>query len=64
MARRTPISRVRSSTDASSTFMIPIPPTSSAIAVNDPISSLKIRMPCATWRRRAGPKAATETPSP
>jgi hypothetical protein len=28
-ARRTPISRVRSDSDASITFMIPIPPTSS-----------------------------------
>lgn len=44
--------------------MIPIPPTRSAIAVNDPISSLKIRMPCAAWRSRAGPKAETVTPSP
>lgn len=46
VARRRPISRVRSATDASSTFMIPIPPTSSEIPVSAPMRSLKRSTAC------------------
>ena len=44
-------------------FMMPMPPTSRAMAVNAPISSLNSRMPWATSRRRWSPVAATVTPS-
>ena len=47
VALRIPISLVRSATDASSTFMIPIPPTSSDTPVIAPMSSLNTSIPCA-----------------
>ncbi len=41
-ARRTPISRIRSSTEASMMFMIPMPPTTSEIEAIAPRTTLKI----------------------
>ncbi len=41
--RRTPISRVRSTTDVSMMFMMPMPPTSSASTATLPITTLKVR---------------------
>ena len=43
-ARRTPISRVRSSTVASMMFMIPMPPTTREMAAMEPSTMLKIRL--------------------
>jgi hypothetical protein len=43
IARRTPISRVRSSTVASMMFMMPIPPTSSEIPATAPITMSRSR---------------------
>ena len=42
-ARRTPISRVRSSTVASMMFMMPMPPTSSEMPAIAPITTLNRR---------------------
>ena len=42
-ARRIPISPVRSTTDMSMTFMIPMPPTSSASAATLPMTMAKVR---------------------
>src|SRR4051812_45296249 len=42
MARRTPISRVRSSTEASMMFMMPMPPTSSEMLAMAPMTMLKM----------------------
>jgi hypothetical protein len=44
-ALRTPISRVRSATEASSTFMMPMPPTTSEMAAKAPIRILNSVMP-------------------
>ena len=41
--RRTPISRVRSTTDVSMMFMMPMPPTSSASTATLPMTTLKVR---------------------
>ena len=41
MALRIPISRVRSITELSSTFMIPMPPTMSEMLISAPMKSLK-----------------------
>ncbi len=41
--RRTPISRVRSTTDVSMMFMMPMPPTSSASAATLPTTTLNVR---------------------
>ena len=43
MARRMPISRVRSETLANIMFMIPIPPTSREMPAIEPITMLKSR---------------------
>ena len=43
IARRTPISRVRSSTLASMMFMIPMPPTSSEIDASATMTTSKMR---------------------
>ena len=42
-ARRTPISRVCSNTDASMMFMMPMPPTSSEMPAMHPMTMLKMR---------------------
>ena len=46
IARRMPISRVRSSTEASMMFMMPMPPTRSEMPAIDPITIEKIRCVC------------------
>ena len=56
IARRTPISRVRSRTVASMMFMIPIPPTSSEMPAIAPITTLKRR-----WVRRLCSRSASGT---
>ena len=43
MALRMPISRVRSRTDTSMMFMIPMPPTTSEIEAIPPSSSVSVR---------------------
>ena len=54
-ARRTPISRVRSSTEASMMFMMPMPPTSSEIDASATITISKTRcVRCCCARSSAG----------
>jgi hypothetical protein len=53
VARRTPISRVRSKTEASRTFMMPMPPTKREMPVIDPIRSLNTSMLCCACRSRS-----------
>ena len=60
-ALRTPISFVRSTTDASSTFMMPMPPTMSEMAVKAPIRILKMRMPWFMASNRSRPVDAIVT---
>ena len=52
-ARRTPISRVRSSTLASMMFMMPMPPTRSEIPAIDPITTLNRRCVWRLWSSSA-----------
>jgi hypothetical protein len=47
MARRMPISRVRSETLASMMFMMPMPPTSREMPAIEPMITLKMR--CVLW---------------
>ena len=49
-ARRTPISRIRSSTEASMMFMMPMPPTSSEMDAIAPSTTLKIVLVRCSWR--------------
>ena len=48
VAMRMPISRVRSRTVISITFMTPMPPTSSEIAAISPSISVSVRLACAS----------------
>ena len=48
-ARRTPISRIRSSTEASMMFMMPMPPTRSEIDAIAPSTTLKIALVRCSW---------------
>ena len=61
-ARRTPISRVRSATAESSTFITPIPPTMSEIPVIAPMNSLNSSIACCTCATRSA-RFATVTRS-
>ena len=53
IARRTPISRVRSSTEASMMFMMPMPPTSSEMPAMAPITMLNSRWVWRLWASSA-----------
>ena len=54
-ARRMPISRVRSVTVASITFMMPMPPTSNEMPAMLPSTMLKMRfVSSAFWRSSSG----------
>ena len=52
MARRMPISRVRSVTEASMMFMMPMPPTSRLMAAMEPRTMLDRRLAASAWRSR------------
>jgi hypothetical protein len=58
MARRTPISRVRSSTLASMMFMMPMPPTSREMPAIEPMTMLKI---LCVWRLCSSSASGTTT---
>jgi len=63
IALRTPISRVRSVTEASRTFMMPIPPTSREIPVIAPMNSLKMKMPSVACASRCVDVCTSMRPS-
>ena len=53
MARRMPISRVRSVTVASMMFMMPIPPTTRLMPAMDPSTMLNVRLVASACLRSA-----------